>query len=78
MIEFITYDNADKVIEELFESLLSRYQIVLETLMRDSDFIFDCIYLLYYKCQKINLNHGELYIGSPERIKNNNRNNKEK
>ena len=78
MIEFITYDNADKVIEELFESLLSRYQIVLETLMRDSDFIFDCIYLLYYKCHKINLNHGELYIGSPERIKNNNRNNKEK
>ena len=47
MIEFITYDNADKVIEELFESLLSRYQNGLETLMGGSDFIFDCIYLLY-------------------------------
>ena len=29
-IELMIYDNADEVIEELFESLLNKYQIVLE------------------------------------------------
>ena len=44
--------KGDEVIEKLFESLLSRYQIRLETLMRGSDFIFDCVHLSYYKCHK--------------------------
>ena len=37
----MTYDKADGV-EEFIESLLSRYQIALETSMKVSDFIFDC------------------------------------
>ena len=45
-IKFMIYDKADKVIEELFQSLLSRYHIRLETSMRGSDFI--CILLLIY------------------------------
>ena len=45
-------DKADEVIEELFQSLLPRYQIGLETSMKDSDFIFDCVHLLYHKCHK--------------------------
>ena len=53
-IEFMTYDNADEVFGELLESLFNRYQIRLETSMRESDFIFDCVHLLYYKCHKIN------------------------
>ena len=32
--EFITYDNANDVVDKLFESLLSRYQIDLEIAMR--------------------------------------------
>ena len=36
-------DQADEVIEELFESLISRYQIGLETSMKDSNFIFNCV-----------------------------------
>ena len=59
-IEFMIYDSPDEVIEELFESLLSRYRIWLETSMRGSDFVFGCVYLLYFKCRKINL--GESYI----------------
>ena len=47
------YDNADDDIEESFQSLLCRYQIGLKTSMGGSDFIFDCIHLLYYKCCKI-------------------------
>ena len=49
-IEVMTYDNPDEIIEELLNSLLSRYQIGLETRMRESDFIFDYVNLLYYKC----------------------------
>ena len=39
-IEFISYDNTNEVVNERFESLLSRYQIGLETSMRGNDFIF--------------------------------------
>ena len=42
--------NSSKDVDELFESLLSRYQISLETCMRRSDFIFDSVQFLYYKC----------------------------
>ena len=49
------YDNPDEIIEERFDLLLSKYQIGLETQMKRSDFIFDCVNLLYYKCYKTNL-----------------------
>ena len=39
-------------------SLLSRYQIELETSVKGSEFVFDCVHLLYYKCHKINSNQG--------------------
>ena len=39
-IEIMTYDEADKVIAELLESPLDRYQTGLETSIRASDFIF--------------------------------------
>ena len=32
--------------------------------MRSSDFIFNCVYLLYYKCDKTNFVRGGLYINS--------------
>ena len=51
--EFMIYDNSEKVIEEIFESLLNRYQIGLERSMRGSDLIFDYV---HYKSHKINLN----------------------
>ena len=35
------YGNLNKIIEELFELVLSRYQIALETQMRGNDTIFD-------------------------------------
>ena len=45
-IEVVIYDKADEVIEELLQSLLSRHQIELETSIKVSDFVFNCIYLL--------------------------------
>ena len=46
-IEIMINDKADKVIGEPFQSLLSRYEIRLETSMKISDFVFDCVHLLY-------------------------------
>ena len=37
--------------------------------MRGSDFIFDSVQLLYYKCNKINFKHDGPYIDSPDWIK---------
>ena len=66
---FMIYDNADEGIEKRFELRFNFYQIGLETSMGGSDFIFDCVYLLYYKCHKIKLNLGESYIDSHDLIK---------
>ena len=41
----------------------------LETQMRGSDFIFDCVNLLYYKSHKINFKRGGSYIDSTDWIK---------
>ena len=51
-IETMISDKVDEVIQELFQVLLSSYQIGLETSIKGSDFIFGCVYLLYYKCHK--------------------------
>ena len=69
-VEMMINDKTEEVIEELFQSLLSRYQIGLETSMRVSGFVFDYVHLLYYKCHKININRGGSYIDSPDWIRN--------
>ena len=68
--EIIINDKADEVLENIFDSLNKKYQIILEKSMRGSDFIFDCVHVLYYKCHKINRNCGGSYIDFPDWIKN--------
>ena len=63
-IAVMAYDKADEVIEEYFESCLYRCEVGLETSVRGSDFLFDDVYLLHYKC------HNGSYIDSPDRIQN--------
>ena len=53
-IKLASYNDANKVVDKLFESLRSRYQDNLETSMRGSDFIFDSVQLMHYKCHKAN------------------------
>ena len=48
-IETMTNDETDEVIKELFKSLKFRYQNNLE-LMKGTEFVFDYVHLLYYKC----------------------------
>ena len=58
-------DEADEVIEELFYSLENRYKNNLESI-KGSEFVLNYVYLLYYKCLKINLNRGGSYIDCPD------------
>ena len=69
-IEITTNYKTDEIIEENFQSLLSRYQIGFETSMKGSDFIIDCVYLSYYKYRKINPKRGRSYIDSPDWMRN--------
>ena len=62
-------DRTDEVREELFQSLLSRYQIGLKTLRKIRKFVFDYVHLLYYKFHKISPKRGGSYMDSPDWIK---------
>ena len=63
--EFKTFRNVN-ISDELFRSIFSRYQNDLETSRTGSDFIFDSVQLLYYKCQKKHFRHCDSYNYSPD------------
>ena len=42
-IEIMSSNETDEIINELFESFLFWYQINLEELMKDSEFVFDYV-----------------------------------
>ena len=54
--------NSDNI-----EPFFSRYQIGLETSMKRSYFIFDCLHFLRYKCHEINLNCGGSYVDKKQK-----------
>ena len=68
-IKLTPYNDVNEVINELFASLLSRYQENLEKSMRGSNFIFDSVQRLYCKCHKVNFKRGDSHIDSPDWIK---------
>ena len=47
----MTGRETDDTIDELFKSILQKYQKGLEESMKGSEFIFDSQYLLYYNLQ---------------------------
>ena len=63
-IEVIMGIETDKIIEDLFDSFLQKYQKGLEASMRGSKFILDNVDSLYYKLHKINVNGGGSYTDS--------------
>ena len=70
-IEIMIGNETDEIIEELFESLLQRYEEGLEESMKGSEFIFDSVdVVLYYNLNKISLYRGGSYIDSPNWLKN--------
>ena len=48
-IKLTFYNDANEVVDKLFNSVRSRYQDNLETSIRGSEFIFDSVHLIYYK-----------------------------
>ena len=62
-------DDNDDIIEELFKSLLQKYEENLQNKMRRSDFEFDGVNFLYYDFNKISLNRGGSYRDSPKWLK---------
>ena len=69
-IEIMMGYETDEIIEKLFDSFLQKYQKSLRESMKGSEFVFDSIDLLHYKCHKIGLNHDGSYIDSPKWLKN--------
>ena len=69
-IEIMMGSKTNEITEELFKSLLQRYQEELEESLKESEFDFDSVGLLEYKLNKISLNRGGSYIDSPEWLKN--------
>ena len=65
-IKFTLYSDSNEVIDELFESLRSKYHENLETSMRGSDFIFDSVQLMYCKCHRVNFIRCGSYYDSPD------------
>ena len=46
-IKSTSYNDVNEVVNELFESLLLKYQDNLETSMRGNDFTFDSVQIMY-------------------------------
>ena len=65
-IEIMMGSETDKIIEELFESFLQKYQEGLEESMRGSEFVYDSADALYYNLNKVSLSRGGSYIDSPK------------
>ena len=70
-VEIVMDDETDKIIKELFESLLQRYQEGLEEKIKESEFVFDSTDLLHYNLHKISLTRDGSNIDSPKLLKNN-------
>ena len=58
-IKFTSYNDADEVVDELWVTSI-------KISMRGSDFIFDSIQPMYYKCHKVNFKLVGSYIDSPD------------
>ena len=54
-IEIVVGSETNVIIQELFKSLLQRYEEGLEESMKGSEFIFDSVNSLHYHLQKTSL-----------------------
>ena len=68
-IKLAPYNDANEVVNKFFVSLCSKYQDNFETSMRVSDFIFDSVQLMHYKCHKVHFKRCGSYMDSPNWIK---------
>ena len=60
-VEILINDEADKVMKELFDSLKNRYQNNFKS-MKGSEFVFNYVQSLCYKCHKIRIAVDHIWI----------------
>ena len=58
-------NETDEINAELFESFLRNYQEGSEESLKEIEFVFDSVDLLYYNLHKVSLIRGRTYIDSP-------------
>ena len=68
--EIMVGSETDETTKDLFESFLQKYQEELEESMRGSEFVYNCVDVLYYNLNKVSLSRGGSYIDSPKWLKN--------
>ena len=68
-VEIMFGDDNDDIIEQLFESLLQKYEENLPNKMKGSDFEFDGANFFYYDFNKTSINRGGSYIDSAKWLK---------
>ena len=68
-VEIMFGDDNDGIIEQLFESLLQKYEENLRNKMRGSEFEFDGVNFLYYDFNRTSINRGGSYIDSTKWLK---------
>ena len=61
-MEILIGNETIQNIEKLFESLLQRYQEMLEQPMKGSEFVYDSVDVLHYKFRRISLNRDVLFM----------------
>ena len=70
-IEILMGSETENIIDELFKSLLQRFQKSRETSNnREGELIHENVDLLYYYLQKMSLTRGKSYIKSPKWLEN--------
>ena len=69
-VEIMIGSETDEIIEDLFESLLQKYQEGLEKSMRGTEFVYDSVDMWYYNLNKVSLSRGGSYIDSFKWLKN--------
>ena len=57
-VEIMFGDDNDDIIEQLFQSLLQKYEENLQNKMRGSEFEFDGVNFLYFDFNKTSINRG--------------------
>ena len=57
-IEIMIGNETDEIMDQLFASLLRRYQEGLEESTRENNLVYNGVDLFYYKLHKISLNRG--------------------
>ena len=68
-IKITVSQEVNEVVKNLFDYLKNRYPNNFQS-MKGSEIVFHYIYLMYYKCHKINPNRGGSYVNYPDWIKN--------